>query len=611
LNSLYLKTKTPAPQAVWAIGEGFRIDPITGRVREHQRLDGDPLPADFDYHKANLIWDSATKQINLFAARNEVVACQLAIPGPASGVVIECSDLTGPAVIDAITDIEIAKQWYLNVAQNSSSQDSTTAGWHMGPGWYADALIPVETSGAYGQPFDIPDRNNSVIGQRWQGIWIDVYIPRDVPAGTYAGSITIAADQFAETLALTVEVYDVTLSDDYACEVGLNHYGSLASKGSDTRLRYYQMAHRHRMAIHEHYIQPRVTGTGENMTGDWADYDAEMGKYLSGDAFTEACGYRGSGQGKPLCWLYLPVEILGSHAWPMPKDAMHTPQYDQAVIAMLRDFQHHFDQKGWTDTNLMCFINGLDEPTTLEMVEQIRYFGQLVQAAAVDRVYYRADINHLHDIDRFNFGWTEQTMLDQLGPVIDLWCCVADFKRTDFSVLLPRQAPPHSEVIWFYQNREPSVGGYTLDDETIGLRTWPGIAWKYGLDGCILWELGFVGRSKDIWIDPGNSVYPDRIHNLAGFLIYPSRSTITEPVASIRLKSFRRGAQDYEYLRLLASVTDRATSAAILDPILPTALHRPERPYGDPGTWSHNPEDWERMRLAILREIVRHQLRLR
>src|SRR2546421_229409 len=44
------------------------------------------------------------------------------------------------------------------------------------------------------------------------------------------------------------------------------------------------------------------------------------------------------------------------------------------------------------------------------------------------------------------------------------------------------------------------------------------------------------------------------VHNLAGFVIYPGfpdREGITEPVASIRLKSFRRGAQDYEYLRLL------------------------------------------------------------
>ena len=42
---------------VWAIGESFRIDPLTGRAREEQRRDGNPLPAGFDYHHSNSVWD--------------------------------------------------------------------------------------------------------------------------------------------------------------------------------------------------------------------------------------------------------------------------------------------------------------------------------------------------------------------------------------------------------------------------------------------------------------------------------------------------------------------------------------------------------------------------
>ena len=277
------------------------------------------------------------------------------------------------------------------------------------------------------------------------------------------------------------------------------------------------------------------------MRGVWKDYDDEMGKYLTGQAFTEKFGYRGPGQGKPLRWIYLPFEILGSHAWPMPKDAVKTPEYDQAVQAMLKDFGEHFRKKGWTKTKMMFFINGLDEPKTIEAIEQIRYFGDLVKSAGVKGVYYRADINHMHDMHRFLPDWSDQTMLDTLGPVMGLWVCVADFKRTDFSFLLPRRKAPHNEVVWFYQNREPSVGGYCLDDETIGLRTWPVITWKYGLDGCILWEITFSGKSKDIWVDPRNSVAEGRTHNMAGFLTFPARPGIAEPVASVPQKIFRRG----------------------------------------------------------------------
>jgi hypothetical protein len=329
-----------------------------------------------------------------------------------------------------------------------------------------------------------------------------------------------------------------------------------------------------------------------------------MGKYLTGEAFTERYGYRGPGEGKPVRWIYLPVEILPGFAWPMPPEHVKESEYDEAVVAMTRDFSEHFATRGWTSTDMMFFVNGLDEPTSLEQVEDIRYFGDLCQRAAADRVHYRADLNHLHDINRFDFDYTEQKMLDKLGPVIDLWVCVADFERTDFSVLLPRRQPPDNDVVWFYQNREPSVGGYTLDDETLGLRTWPVISWKYGLDGCVLWELTFTGASKDIWRDPRNSVNRDRVHNLAGQLAYPARNGIEEPVTSIRMKNFRRGAQDYEYLRILESLAGREAAEAILDPIVPSGLHRPERPYGAAGTWSHNPEDWHCMRRDLLAAIA-------
>ncbi len=595
---------------LWAIGEGFRVDPLSGKVREEQRIDGNPIPADFDYTRRNLAWDAAKGRISLSAARNEIVAFQLQIRGPAKGVTVTCSDFKGPAVIRAAQDIEVFKQWYINVTTNSSNQDSTTAGYNLGKGWYADALIPVSATGGFGQPFDIPDRMNNIPDQQWQGVWIDIYVPRDVPAGEYSGNVAVAGEGIGKrVLPVTLRVYKATLSDDFAAEVGLNNYGSIGRKGSEMRLRYYQMARRHRMAVHEHYISPKVEGSSGAMRGVWEDYDAEMGKYFTGEAFTGKRGYRGPGEGRPLRWVYLPFEILLRQAWPMPPAAQRTPEYDEAVRAMLRDFAAHFGRNGWTKTELMFFINGLDEPTKAEAIESIRYFGELVKSVGAPRVHYRADINHLHDIDGIIPGWTEQKMLEALGPVIKLWCMVADFKRTDFSVLLDRKKREPKEVVWFYQNREPSVGGYTLDDETIGLATWPVIVWKYGLDGCILWECTFAGPSKNLWVDPNNRVSARQgvVHNMAGFVIYPAypgKEGITEPVASIRLKSFRRGAQDYEYLRLLEQAAGRDAAMKALDSVMGRCLHEPGRPYGAAGDWSHNPEEWNRMRLGVLKAIA-------
>lgn len=594
-----------APPPIWAIGEGFRIDPESGLAREQQRLDGNPLPVAFDYARRNLAWDATTRRISIHAARNEVVAYQLQLRGPATGVTITHSDLAGPGRIRSSTDIDVFKQWYLNVTVNSSNRDSTTAGYNLGKGWYADALIPVNSAGGFGQPFDIPDRQNSIPGQQWQGIWVDVYVARDAPAGLYKGTVTVAwKGSGHQVLPVELTVHPAVLADDYAIEAALNNYAGIGRKGSAMRLAYYQMARRHRLAIHEHYIAPRL----ENGEADWKDYDREMGKYFTGAAFTARYGYRGPGEGKPLAWAYLPFEILKMHAWPLAGTEVHTPGYDSAVRRLLGNFAAHFETNGWTKTRLMFFINGLDEPTTTRALDNIRYFGGLARSVNAPRVYYRSDVNHLHDIQKIIPGWTEQRMLDKLAPVVNLWCAVADFERTDFSVLLSLRKRDPNQVIWFYQNREPSVGGYTLDDETIGLATWPVIAWKYRIDGAVLWECCFAGPSKNLWVDPNNTVDAAHgvTHNLAGQVIYPAfpgRQGITEPVAGIRLKSFRRGAQDAEYLRLLALSAGRQAALARLGQVLGNALHRPGRPYGAAGDWSHNPEDWNRWRLELLKSL--------
>jgi len=55
----------------------------------------------------------------------------------------------------------------------------------LGPGWYADALIPEVSGAANGRllafPYDLEAGRN-------QPIWVDVFVPRDAAAGTPAPS---------------------------------------------------------------------------------------------------------------------------------------------------------------------------------------------------------------------------------------------------------------------------------------------------------------------------------------------------------------------------------------------------------------------------------------
>ena len=69
-----------------------------------------------------------------------------------------------------------------------------------------------------------------------------------------------------------------------------------------------------------------------------------------------------------------------------------------------------------------------------------------------------------------------------------------------------------------------------------------------------------------------------------------------EPVPSIRLKSLRRGLQDYEYFWLLEQKTgSKAASDRLVNSIV---YQNPfgENSIGETGVWKRDPDEWEKVR---------------
>jgi hypothetical protein len=107
--------------------------------------------------------------------------------------------------------------------------------------------------------------------------------------------------------------------------------------------------------------------------------------------------------------------------------------------------------------------------------------------------------------------------------------------------------------------------------------------------------------------DPDSTTDPGKTLNGTGPVL-PGKPGVPEPIPSIRLKSFRRGSQDYEYLRLLSERGDAGRSKAeqISKTVLFSALHKTKKQYGETGDWSHNPEDWEKARLMLAEELEKN-----
>jgi len=599
---------------LWAVDDAVKIDPQTGKAFEDSDIYPARLRIGAGYRDENPVFDGDKRQVALAGARNEVLAFQLQIEsdGPLEDVSVEVSELKGPGAFPAGESVRLFKEWYVEVKRPSHGDASPVGFDSLGPGWYPDALIPLDrpVKPEFGMPFDLPDKANAVPGQRVQGIWVDVYVPRDQAPGVYDGTIRVTGRRdgqpVQQSLALRVEVFPFTLPDEDHLGISLNDYGSISPRRmpKEKLWAFYQMCHRHRCVLDVLYNAPKASGTGNGLELDWNEYDAAFGPLFDGTAFTGEHGYRGPGEGVPVKRFYLPFETSSGWAWPRPAGEMETEPYELAVKKALREFESHFLDKGWTRTKLMMYYNRYDESGR---VKEIAYFARLLREAGLrepDRFLYRVD-----------GGPTEVVRAVGLENV-GVWCVNGNVRYTHPDE--QREIVRHGGQIWIYSSnsaREPCIAGPYIDTEGLALRTWGWLPWKYRDTVTTMCEWGtfFHGGGKR-WRDPAISAAlgGKQVLNGDALLIYPGEFVgIDGPVPCIRLKALRRGSQDYEYMRLASQrAGDTAAVDRIVDGVLFSGMHealKPGQDYWAPrerDSRSHDPAAWHQARRKLAKLIL-------
>jgi hypothetical protein len=157
---------------------------------------------------------SAT-DVNLAAARGEYESFQIVVNGASQGagnVNVTISDLKGPGgQVIPRTDFTLYREKYMQVS--SSSPNWKGSNQPLGPGWYADALIP----------FTDPESGKPLSGARFtavpfevkaganQPVWVDLFVPRSAEAGKYAGSYTVTSDRGSFTGSISLKVWNFAL----------------------------------------------------------------------------------------------------------------------------------------------------------------------------------------------------------------------------------------------------------------------------------------------------------------------------------------------------------------------------------------------------------------
>lgn len=559
LLSCILTLETSAQiKRVWAVDDGEKIkkDDITN-----------PLATD----KNNAVWRN--KSINIFGGKNEIIAFQLIIEADASGVQnvnVTVSDLKSkssfiPGSANGPADpfdyrgrfVELFTEHYLNIPKQSPaawffSEDSPPSTYFRG--WLPDCLIPFSApAGKGGAPFTIESKQN-------QAVWIDILIPREAAAGIYKGVTTVTvSDKVFAKIPVTLQVYDFTLPDSSHIETMFG-YGSIARRhglkeGSPdfykTDNKYMQMAHRHRMSL-----MKRVASL--------EDMEAYHKPYITGELYTAPNGYAGPGEGvgnNTFCVGYngaFPLEYGGSfknatrESWWAGSDAWKSWFIKNAPSVKLNKYLFP-DEPAWKG------------PTGAK------------GTGSMDTIRIQTGWSHSNPgIGRTIPCLVTNDIIPELMGHVDFWSVSSEGAVEELTAEKLAEARKIGNRFGIYNGYRPGMGAVITDADATDFRVMPWIIWKYNVDQYFYWSTNFWGR-LDVFTNP--YTYENRIAGDGTFFYpgtdaqFPEQSRrLDGPLSSIRMKNWRRGAQDYEYLWLAKQGGLDKEAKAIVDKCIPAAL---------------------------------------
>ena len=589
----------------------------------------------------NSVWNG--ERVSIFGARNEVVAFNLILEAAdtaASDVAVRFDTLTGPdgfSIQTQSTGPESITSWvnrpielfyvrYLEIKGLSllmydpdyderhvpermrrpwTGEGEGTGTWEDRPdhnAFYPDIAVPLELV----PTFDIAAGQN-------QSIWVDIYIPQAAPAGLYSGIVTIiASGQTAHQIPVELQVRDFTLPDvpnaqtmlylevegvnmRYFGEEWMDREGPLWPDVVQVYDRHFMLAHRHRIAL---------IGAEDWAWDEFVDQPRpEWLPRLDGSLFTAANGYDGPGVGAGN-GVYS-IGTYGGWEW---------QESGQAAM-----WQHGDAWVQWFDTNAPdteYFLYLIDESDDFPQTEQWAQWlnanpgpgSRLMSFATTPAPDAAANTPSLDIVA----SWADYGLASEWEPAVDLY----------------RNDPARR---WYvYNGWRPASGTFATEDDGVAPRQIAWAQYKMGIDRWFFWSAtyynnyqGNTGQTNVFQTaqtfggnDGVDSILGETGWNYSngdGLLMYPGTDLVYPeesygvmmPFASLRLKFWRRGIQDVDYL-VMAAAIDPERTAAIVSELIPAVLW--EVGVTDPAdptwvladiSWPVDPDRWEAARVEL------------
>jgi hypothetical protein len=431
------------------------------------------------------------KQASLAAARGEYESFQIVANGASSGlsnVNVTVSDLEGPGgELISKNSFTLYREKYVHVTSSSPNWGGTNK--PMGPGWYADGLIPFTDpstgkplSGATltAVPFNLKSGTN-------QPIWVDLLVPRTAKPGKYSGIYTVTSDQGNVTGPISLTVWNFTLPTTPALKSSFLFFqaGTLAAQQELLRNKLFPLS----TSPADQALLVKEHGLGATSTGPFSGAD------------------------------------VGRCAMSPAPSASHFKALAAAQQPGLLLYDYSADEIGHC-TSLY--------PT-------IRQWAKNMHEAGINNLISMSPTPALYSDD----SGTGRS-------AVDIWVLLPlmyNKSKSEVAQVLKKGDSVWSYNTLVQDAYSPK---WLIDFDPINFRIQPGfINESLNLSGLLYWRVDRF--PSDPWNNVNNAgTYSSANYPGEGMLVYPGQQVgVKGVVASMRLKWLRDGVEDYDYVQIL------------------------------------------------------------
>ncbi len=486
-----------------------------------------------------------TQKIALWAGRGEYESFQVIVRAPTGGLTnvrVAASPLTGDGKRNIPnTNVTLFREQYVHVTHGSPERGSTNR--PLGPGWYADGLIPFSDGAKNAADKSSALTSFSVDAVSNQPVWVDIFVPRTAEPGAYRGTITVDSDQGAATVGVTLNVWNFELP----LKPSLHTVFGIYNDASSSPKIFYADAKSNQRLLLEHKLMPVFVDPS-----DEREFIDVLGLNVSQLEFFKVASYGHCQQPQPPSV----AELLAMKAKHQPDLSLYVHMGDE-----------------------ISECAGI-VPAIREWSKNIRAAGLVAQLTAIPAAGLRDD----------GSGTGKS--------VADVWVMLP--KQIVSNAADMNAAMKNGDQVWSYTAlvQDSFSPKWAIDFEPINYRILGGFLNQVqGLSGLLYWCVNSwaINPTQDPWNNISYVENEKATPPGEGWLVYPGAKPGAENlVPSMRLKWIRKSVEDFEYIEILKRLGRGDWALGVARKVAP-----------DWTNWTHDPSALETVRRQFGDEINR------